>query len=98
MAAQDTVMRDQDAHLDSISRSLGLINNMGLQIRDELDMQNNLLDDIEGGVNRTHGEMMSAQGRMKRLLQRTNDCKWMIAIVVLVGVVLILLSWVFRPQ
>lgn len=39
IAAQDQVMRQQDEHLDSISRSLGTVKNLGLQIRDELDMQ-----------------------------------------------------------
>jgi hypothetical protein len=39
MATQDRVVRQQDQQLDSISRSLGTMKNMGLQIRDELDMQ-----------------------------------------------------------
>lgn len=39
IAAQDRVMQQQEGQLDSISRSLGTVKNMGLQIRDELDMQ-----------------------------------------------------------
>jgi hypothetical protein len=39
MAAQDHIIGLQDQQLGSISQSLGGLKNMGLQIRDELDMQ-----------------------------------------------------------
>ena len=60
--------------------------------------QNHLLDDIERGVDQTNGEMRGAQSRMLRLLKRTSDCKWILAIVVLAMIALGLLGWVFRAH
>jgi hypothetical protein len=60
--------------------------------------QNHLLDDIERGVDQTNGDMRGAQSRMIRLLKRTSDCKWILAIIVLAMIALGLLGWVFRAH
>jgi 1,4-dihydroxy-2-naphthoate octaprenyltransferase len=57
-----------------------------------------LLDDIERGVDQTNGDMRGAQSRMIRLLKRTSDCKWILAIIVLAMIALGLLGWVFRAH
>mmetsp|Transcript_20606 Transcript_20606/g.53263 ORF Transcript_20606/g.53263 Transcript_20606/m.53263 type:complete len:85 (+) Transcript_20606:363-617(+) len=58
--------------------------------------QNHLLDEIEGGVDRTSTGMRSAQARMVKLLKRTKDCKWICAIIALAAIAVLLLVWIFR--
>jgi len=40
--------------------------------------------------------MQVAQQRMKRLLRKTKDCKWICAILILLTIAVLLVVWVFQ--
>ena len=64
---QSTVMQEQDDQLAQLERILARQKELGLQISDELQSQNDLLEEIDGGVDRTTGKIKIASKRADKL-------------------------------
>lgn len=62
MQGQQTMMRDQDAGLDLIAKSIARQKEMAFKIGDEIEDQNEMLDDLNEGMDSTN----------KRLLRETD--------------------------
>lgn len=64
---QQTKMGDQDAQLGELSKLLQRQRKMGEEIHQEIGEQNELLDDLETGVDKTGGKLGRAKREMNRL-------------------------------
>ena len=92
---QDNVIRQQDESLDQLGRSVATLHRMGGEIHGELLHQNQLLDDLERGVDQTRNALVSQNSRMQRLIQRTRkNCWWMVAIILLIVALVVVLYFV----
>ena len=64
---QKTLVDEQDSRLDSLTAVLRRQRELGLAINNELEQQNEMLDDLTIGVDRTSTKLQKAQGQLKRL-------------------------------
>ena len=57
---------EQDAHLETLTRSVTAQRDLSIQINTELDEHNELLEDLGGGVDRTSSRLSDARKRLDR--------------------------------
>lgn len=91
-AYHSRVLREQDEQLDVLGQSVGRQRLLGIQMGDEIDEQNEMLGDVERGVDRHSGTLDSAQRRLGRIARKGREGwnSWItIAILVVVLVLLI---------
>lgn len=67
MSSQQAQMDSQDRQLDGLAAILGRQKAMGLAINQELSEQTELLDDLDGQVDKTQSKMHSAERQMDKL-------------------------------
>lgn len=67
------VLRDQDDQLDTLGQSIRRQRSLGIQMGDELDEQNELLEDVEAGVDRHTSTLDRAQTRLKGVARKARD-------------------------
>jgi syntaxin 8 len=88
------VLRDQDDQLDTLGQSLGRQRVLGIQMGNELDEQNELLDDVERGVDRHTTTLDRARRRLGTVARKSKDnWSWLtigILIVILVLLIVVL--------
>lgn len=88
------VLRDQDEQLDTLGQSIGRQRMLGIQMGNELDEQNELLEDVESGVDRHTTTLERARKRLGHVARKSKDnWNWLtigILIVVLVLLIIIL--------
>lgn len=87
---QQEILEEQDNTLDAISLGIGNLQNVGNVIKDELKLQNKMLDEVEGDLDATSGKMEAVLGRLDKLLKTDNRCQTY-TILFLCGVLLILI-------
>jgi syntaxin 8 len=85
------VLRDQDEQLDSLGQSVGRQRVLGIQMGNELDEQNELLEDVESGVDRHTTTLDRARKRLGHVARKSKDnWSWVtIGILILILVLLI---------
>jgi hypothetical protein len=66
-------MIDQDDTLDRLSDSIGRQRELSIQIGDELDSQGELLEDLDGMVDRSRGRLDGARRRLDRFSKKAKD-------------------------
>jgi len=90
---QDQIIRQQDQDLDSLHVVVNTLGEMGHAIGDELSTQQRMLEDLEGGVDRTSGRLEGVMRRVNKLLDSTSDrvqwCVVIVLILILVGLIVI---------
>lgn len=64
---------DQDQHLDALSGSLNRQHEMSLQMNEELDLHRELLEDLDGDVDRTVLRLGGAANQLDRLRTSLKD-------------------------
>ena len=88
-------MQDQDEQLDRLGASIGRQRDLSIQIGDELDEQVEMLGEVDGHMDRTHGRLEGARAQLGKVARRARDNKQITIIVVLI-IVLVLLIIVFK--
>ena len=66
-------MVEQDDSLDRLSESIGRQRELSIQIGDELDSQGELLDDVDGMVDRSRSRLDGAKRRLNRFSRKAKD-------------------------
>lgn len=88
------VLRDQDEQLDTLGQSIGRQRILGIQMGDELEEQNELLEDVERGVDRHTTTLDRAKKRLGHVARKSRDnWSWVtigILIVILVLLIIVL--------
>ncbi|EIE25173.1 Qc-snare protein, Syn8/Syntaxin8-family [Coccomyxa subellipsoidea C-169] len=91
---QDQSMRQQDAELEELERTVTSTKHIALTVNEELDLHRRLLDDLDEDVEVTHSRMRTAQKKLKHVLARSGNCRSMcvtmllmiaLAVVVIIG-------------
>ena len=84
------VLQDQDEQLDTLGQSVGRQRMMGIQMGDELDEQNELLQDVESGVDRHTTTLDRAMKRVGYVGRKSKD-NWSWVTIGILIVILVLL-------
>lgn len=84
------VLQGQDEQLDVLGASIGRQRMLGIQMGDELDEQNELLEDVEAGVDRHTGTLDRARKRLGTVARKSKD-NWSWVTIGILIVVLVLL-------
>lgn len=85
------VLRDQDEQLDLLSQSVGRQRVLGIQMGNELEEQNELLDDVERGVDRHTGALDRARKRLGHVARKSKDNWSWVTIGILICILVLLI-------
>jgi syntaxin 8 len=89
------VLRDQDEQLDTLGQSIGRQRVLGIQMGNELDEQNELLEDVEGGVDRHTTTLERARKRLGHVARKSKD-NWSWVTIGILIIILVLLIVVLK--
>ena len=89
-AYHKNVLRDQDEQLDTLGQSIGRQRVLGIQMGNELDEQNELLEDVESGVDRHTTTLERARKRLRTVARKSKD-NWSWVTIGILIVILVLL-------
>jgi syntaxin 8 len=88
---QSQVMAQQDLSLDVLSESISRQRELSIQIGDELDVQNGLLDEVDGMVDRSTNRLDSAARRLKSFTTSARENSRLTLIFLLILILFLLL-------
>lgn len=94
-AFHSQVLREQDEQLETLGRSVGRTRVLGIQMGDELEEQNELLGDVEAGVDRHTTTLERARKRLGHVARKSRD-NWSWVTIGILIVVLVLLIVVLK--
>jgi ribosome assembly protein YihI (activator of Der GTPase) len=92
-AERDAALEEQDALLDKLSNTVGVIAEMSGRISSELDEQSVMMEDAGLAVELAKGDVDAVTKRVNKLVESNGGKGWCGVIVALV-VILIILSWI----
>ena len=88
--------RQQDADLDQLGEHVTRIGQVGLTIRDELDVQGHMLSELEQDTEETQTRLQAAQKKVDHLLRKAGlkgqFCIMIFLVVVLIILILLIFS------
>ncbi|EMD35523.1 hypothetical protein CERSUDRAFT_116261 [Gelatoporia subvermispora B] len=92
MQEQQMMIRQQDETIDTIAGTLSTIHEQAGLMGREIGEHNELLDDLERGVDQTDTKLNSAMQRMRKFIRQTEETKsgWCIVILIVVLMALLL--------
>ena len=93
MAKAKDETKTQDDILDTMSRGLEGLKTLGVAIRDENDLQMKLLDNLESEVDKGTASLKRETARAEFVTRDANTCWLYIAICLLLGVLVGLISY-----
>lgn len=93
---QRDLMDDQDEQLDELSRVVGSTKHIALTVGEELELHSRLLDDIDGDVDSTHGRLRRGIRLAKQVYKKSDNCKFMACIGLLIVALVVLLALVLK--
>ncbi|ANB13560.1 hypothetical protein AWJ20_1856 [Sugiyamaella lignohabitans] len=88
---QQQLIRDQDAHLDSLSQSVSRQHELSIQIDSELDSHLELLDDVDNLADRSQDRLALARKRLDIFSHKARQHGSSITIAILALILVILL-------
>ncbi|KAK9802065.1 hypothetical protein WJX73_009954 [Symbiochloris irregularis] len=92
---QQMLIRQQDDSLDLLGQGVNRIGQMGLQMRDELSLQDRMLEDLDTDMEGTHSRLQAAQKKVDHLLRKAGLKGQFCIIAFLIVVLIILLLMLF---
>lgn len=89
---QQMMIREQDRTIESIGMTLNTLHEQAGLMGQEIMEHNEMLDDLERGVDRTDSKLNDAMRRMKRFIRQTEETKsgWCIVILIVILMALLL--------
>ncbi len=91
-AYHKNVLREQDEQLDTLGQSIGRQRVLGIQMGNELDEQNELLHDVESGVDRHTTTLDRARKRLGTVARKSKDNWSWVTIGILIIILVLLIS------
>ena len=88
---RETLAR-QDRSLEEISKGLGVVNQIGSAIGDDIEDTTQLLDDIDTDVARTQANLLAKTERIEGLNETGGLCSYYVCIVILIVLLIFLLA------
>ena len=85
------VLREQDEHLNTLGQSIGRQRVLGISIGNDLDEQNELLTDVESGVDRHQSTLDRARTRLGNVARKSKGNGSWITIAILIIVLMLLI-------
>jgi len=85
------MIQEQDRTIDTISGTLSTLAQQAGLMGQEIVEHNEMLGDLEGGVDRTDSKLSDAMRRMRKFIRQTEETKSGWCIIILVIILLILL-------
>ena len=70
---QKDMLKKQDEHFDQLSAIAHNMTEDGKMIGEELDHQNNMLDDLNRGMDKTNMKMIRVDGKLKKLIAESSQ-------------------------
>jgi syntaxin 8 len=86
-----SVLREQDEQLNTLGQSIGRQRVLGISIGNELDEQNELLTDVESGVDRHQSTLDRARTRLGNVARKSKGNGSWITIAILICVLMLLI-------
>ena len=88
---QNQEMIRQDEQLVDLEASISNLRDASLTINQEVTLQNPLLDDVHGRVDRVQERQSGTRDRLRSFMQRSGTCKlWLMVIFLVILLVLLL--------
>ncbi|KII87576.1 hypothetical protein PLICRDRAFT_141427 [Plicaturopsis crispa FD-325 SS-3] len=89
---QQLMVREQDRTIDTIAGTLNTLAQQAGLMGQEIGEHNELLDDLEAGVDRTDNKLSDAMRKMRKFIRDTEETKsgWCIVILIIVLLALLL--------
>uniref|UniRef100_A0A060SYN2 ARAD1A13442p n=1 Tax=Blastobotrys adeninivorans TaxID=409370 RepID=A0A060SYN2_BLAAD len=87
---QQVTMQQQDDHLDRLAQSVSRQHELSIQIDDELTVHNQLLDDVDNYVDRSHGRLEAAKHRLEKFSRKAKENGSLLTIAILTLIFIIL--------
>jgi hypothetical protein len=83
--------QQQDVLLDNIGTHISRVGEQAITMRDELDKQHNTIDDLHVNISHNNEDIIVADSRVKKLIERAKSCKWPVIILFLCVIIFVLL-------
>merc|ERR1712080_731309 len=80
---QDQIIAEQDKGLDALSKVIQRQKLMGQTIGEEIDYQNELIDDITEGVDRTKDKLVRTEQHVKKVHKKSGSCALLVIVILL---------------
>ncbi|KAK9819807.1 hypothetical protein WJX72_002665 [[Myrmecia] bisecta] len=93
---QQHVMREQDAELAELEKTVTSTRHIALTIDQELDLHTSLLGELDEDVEVSHSRLRAAQKRLRGVMKNSGNCKSMLLIVMLMVILTIVIVLGFK--
>ncbi|XP_029456187.1 syntaxin-8 isoform X4 [Rhinatrema bivittatum] len=90
---QQRIIAEQDAGLDALSSVLSRQKQMGQDIGNELDEQNEIIDDLTNLVENTDDKIRTQTRRVKLVDKKSTSCGMLVVIVLLLIAIVVVAVW-----
>ncbi|XP_054831293.1 syntaxin-8 [Eublepharis macularius] len=90
---QQRIIEEQDAGLDALSSILSRQKQMGQEIGNELEEQNEIVDDLANLVENTDDKLRSQTRRVKMVDKKSTSCGMLVVIVLLLIAIVVVAVW-----
>uniref|UniRef100_A0A8C4JK84 Syntaxin-8 n=1 Tax=Dromaius novaehollandiae TaxID=8790 RepID=A0A8C4JK84_DRONO len=90
---QRRIIQEQDAGLDALSSVISRQKQMGQEIGNELDEQNEIIDDLTNLVENTDDKLRNQTRHVKMVDQKSTSCGMLVVIVLLLIAIAVVAVW-----
>lgn len=92
---QTNIIKEQDKALDRIDVVVKNIKSTSIDIKDELDKQNNNLDDIESDINKTSSKFERLNKKIKLVYKNSTKSDKLLYLILFVIIVILIIFFIY---